>query len=347
MSLVEQFEVRGTHYEVGFAIGERFSEQIHRTLDGYPFLREQLLPYHHSTEGQVRYHDLLELNRLCYPDYLDELEGLAQGARRPFEELFLVNLRGEYQEHLRELGRGCFDCALVTDGAALMGHNEDGSPALRGSLYLVRAKVEGKPPFAALSYPGFLCGNALGFNGQGICFSVDYVRPRGTRLGVGRHFLARSLLEATSLDDAISRVTVHGRASGFGYTIGSIHERRVAYVEVAPEVHHVREIQGCYVHANHYLELVGVDQIIEPSSQARVERAHAILDSAPPTDAAGILSLLGDRANEEYPIFRRATPPDNEATLHTVLFDLDARRLRIYTGHPAQDSAESVELDLG
>ena len=347
MSLVEQFEVHGSHFEVGFAIGERFSQQIHRTLDGYPFLWEQLLPYHHSTEGQVRYHDLLELNRLCYPDYVNELEGLAQGARRPFEELFLVNLRGEYQEHLRELGRGCFDCALVTDGAALVGHNEDGSTAFQGSLYLVQAQVEGKVGFTALSYPGFLCGNAFGFNRAGICFSVDYVRPRGTKLGVGRQFIARSLLEAASLDDAIGRVTVHGRASGFGYTIGSIQERRVVYVEVAPEVHHVREIQGCYVHANHYLELVDADQITEPSSLARVERAKAILESTSPLDAEGVLSLLGDQANGEYPIYRSATPPDDEATLHTICFDLDARRLRIYTGHPVRDAAEFVELDLG
>jgi predicted choloylglycine hydrolase len=346
MSPIEPFEVHGSHYEVGLAIGERFSEQIHRALDSYPFFREQLLPYHRSPEGQVRYHDLLELNRLCYPDYVSELEGLAQGARRPFEELFLVNLRGEYREHLRELGRGCFDCALVTDGAALIGHNEDGSPSFRGSLYLVQAQVEGKPGFTALSYPGFLCGNALGFNGEGICFSIDNVRPRETKLGVGRHFIARSLLEAASLDDAIGRVTVSGRASGFGYTIGSIHERRVVYVEAAPEVHQLREIRGCYVHANHYLELAGVAQIVDPSSWTRVERANAILESGPPLDAAGVLSLLGDEANEEYPIYRTATPPDKSATFHTVLFDLDARRLRIYTGHPVRDAAEFVELDL-
>jgi predicted choloylglycine hydrolase len=347
MSMVERFEVRGSHFEVGFAIGERFSEQIHRTLDSYPFLREHLLPYHHSPEGQVRYHDLVELNRLCYPDYMNELEGLAQGARRPFEELFLVNLRGEYWEHLRELGRGCFDCALVTDDAVLIGHNEDGSPAFRDSMYLVQAKVKGKTGFTALSYPGFLCGNAFGFNAEGICFSIDNVRPRGTRLGVGRHFIARSLLEAPSLDDAIKRVTVPGRASGFGYTIGSIYERRVVYVEVTPEVHHLREIQGCYVHANHYLELADVDQIVDPSSGARVERANAILEGNPPLDAAGVLSLLGDEADEEYPIYRTATPPDKSATLHTVLFDLDARRLRIYTGHPVRDAAEFVELELG
>jgi hypothetical protein len=100
------------------------------------------------------------------------------------------------------------------------------------------------------------------------------------------------------------------------------------------------------VHANHYLELAEVAQIVDPSSRARVERANAILESGPPIDAAGVLSLLGDEANEEYPIYRTATPPDKSATFHTVLFDLDARRLRIYTGHPVRGRAEFVELNL-
>lgn len=346
MSLLEQFEASGSHFEVGLAIGQRFAEQIQQALDKYPFFQKQLLPYHRSPAGQARYQELLRLNRARYPDYVMELEGIAQGAGRPFEELFLVNMRGEYRGYLHGLRQGCFDCALVTDEAALIGHNEDGSPAFRGSMYLVHTQIEGKPAFTAFSYPGFLCGNAFGFNAEGVCFSVDYVRPRQIGIGVGRHFIARSLLEACSLDDAIERVTVPGRASGFGYTIGSIPEQRVVYVEVAPEAHHVRAIWGWYVHANHYQELTDIEQIIGPSSRARMKRANAILQDNPPPNAAGILSILGDQANKRYPIHRTAAFPDTTATLHTALFDLDARRLRIYTGHPTQAPREFVEFAM-
>ena len=119
-----------------------------------------------------------------------------------------------------------------------MGHNEDGALAFRGNIYVVHARVEGKPAFTALSYPGFLCGNAFGFNAEGVCFSIDNVRPRKPKVGVGQHFIARSLLEAYSLDDAIERMTVLGRALGFSYTIGSVRERQVVHVEVAPGTYH-------------------------------------------------------------------------------------------------------------
>jgi hypothetical protein len=235
---------------------------------------------------------------------------------------------------------------VVTDEMALIGHNEDGAPEFRGNMYVVHAKVEGKPAFTALSYPGFLCGNAFGFNAEGVCFSVDNVRPRDVRVGVGRHFVARSLLEAHSLDDAIERVTVPGRALGFSYTIGSVRERRIVHVEVSPGTYHIREVQGGYFHANHYQELTDVDQIIEPSSRVRVERAHVLLQESPPLDDAGALAVLGDQANERYPIYRTATPPDELATLCTALFDLEGRRLRIYTDHPVLAPKEFIEFTM-
>jgi predicted choloylglycine hydrolase len=347
VSLIEQFEATGSHFEVGFAIGKRFAEQIHRLFGNYRFLQQQVLPYHRTPEGQARYQELLDLNRARYPDYFAELEGLAQGAGRPFEDLFLANMRGEYREYLHELyAHGCSDCAVVTDDVALIGHNEDGEPEFRGNMYAVHAKIEGKPTFTALSYPGFLCGNAFGFNAEGVCFSIDNVRPRDARVGVGRHFIARSLLEARSLEDAIERVTVAGRALGFSYTIGSVRERRVVHVEVAPGTHHVHEIRGCYFHANHYQELTGVNQIIGPSSRARVERANVLLQDSPPLGDAGVLAVLGDQVNERYPIYRTATYPDDHATLYTALFDLDDRRLRIYTDHPVLAPKKFVEFAI-
>jgi predicted choloylglycine hydrolase len=347
VSPIEQFEATGSHFEVGFAIGKRFAEQIHRLLDNYLFLRQQVLPYHRTPEGRARYQELFDLNRARYPEYFSELEGLAQGAGRPFEELFLTNMRGEYREYLHGLQtRGCSDCAVVTDGATLIGHNEDGAPEFCGNMYIVHAKVLGKPAFTALSYPGFLCGNAFGFNAEGVCFSIDNVRPRDVRVGVGRHFIARSLLEARSLNDSIERVTVPGRALGFSYTIGSVRERRVVHVEVAPGTHHVHEIRGCYFHANHYKELTDVDQIIGPSSRARVERANVLLQEKPPLDAVGILTVLGDQASERYPIYRTATFPDEDATLNTALFDLDGRSLKIYTDHPVLAPRKFIEFAI-
>jgi hypothetical protein len=75
VSTLEQFEVRGSHFDVGFAIGVRFAGQIHRALDNYSFLQQQILPYHRTAEGQARFQEILALHRARYPDYVAELEG--------------------------------------------------------------------------------------------------------------------------------------------------------------------------------------------------------------------------------------------------------------------------------
>jgi predicted choloylglycine hydrolase len=345
-STLNQLEVRGSHFEIGLAIGERFSAQIHWALDGYSLLQEQILPFHHTPEGEARYRALLKLHQDRFPGYVSELEGVAEGARRPFQEIFLVNMRGEYKGYLGGRTQGCSDCALLTERVALIGHNEDGSPAFADNLYVLHAEVEGKQKFTALSYPGFLCGNAFGFNADGVCISVDDVRPQEIRVGVGRHFVARSLLEAHSLNEAIERATPPGRASGFSYTLGALQERRIVHVEVAPEVHHLHPIQDAFFHANHYLHLTNLAQSVSPSSRARVKRAQEIFQERPPQDAAGLLALLGDQKDEKYPIYRTATDPDADQTFCTALFDLDARTLRIYTAHPAQTPEAFSEFTI-
>jgi hypothetical protein len=65
-----------------------------------------------------------------------------------------------------------------------------------------------------------------------------------------------------------------------------------------------------------------------------------------PEDDAGVLAVLGDQASERYPIYRTATSPDDNATLSTALFDLDGRRLRIYTDHPVLAPKEFIEFNI-
>ena len=116
--------------------------------------------------------------------------------------------------------------------------------------------------------------------------------------------------------------------------------------EVSPERHHVHEVQGYYLHTNHYLNLTDVEQAIGPSSRARLARAGAICQAAPPTQMAQVLSLLGDEADHDYPIYRRASPPDRGATLCSALFDLDDRQLRIYRGHPIKEPGRTIAFNL-
>ena len=332
---------------MGAAIGRQFAGRIHAAFDNYAFLRE-MQAYHRTASGQERYSKLLEIHQDAYPHYMQELEGIAAGADRPISDVVLVNLRGEYRGYVKEADdiRGCSDCSILSDELALIGHNEDGAPAFRDHMYVIHAQVDGESAFTACSYPGFLCGNAFGYNAKGICYSVDNIRPRNIRIGLGRQFLARSLLDAESIADALVRVSPDGRASGFSYTIGSIRERRIVQAEVMPDAVCVTEIGGPNFHANHVLEIADADQTIDTSSAERVARAATLLKSNAVVRAIDILGILSDEDHETYPIFRRAIAPDKSETYCTALFDLDAREMRVYHGHPVQQSDQLTVFQM-
>jgi len=353
MKPIEQFEAGGSHREIGLAIGSHFADAIHRFFDSYERLQQQLLPFYRTASGKNYYQSFLALHRSRFPAYVSELEGIAEGAKRPFEEVFLVNLRGELTGLMPPDSRtgdapvqGCTDCLVLTAESALIGHNEDGSPASWGRLYVVTVKLDDGPAFSALSYPGFLPGNAFGFNQSGILHTVNHVAPRPIKVGLSRHFLARSLLDARSLDEAIGNITESDRASGFNYNIGSLAERRVVSVEVAPQRHHVHEVQGYFSHTNHYIELNEPQQEISQSSRKRLERSMAIGRTAAPGQADQVLAVLGNRDDRDYPIYRDAAPPDTDATLCSALYDLDGRELRIYYDHPVRAPNKYLKFSL-
>jgi hypothetical protein len=356
MKTIKQIDVHGNHYDVGRAIGLQFSAAIHHFFENYDFLQKQLLPFFNTSTGNRFYNSYLKIHQTRYPGYVAELEGMAEGAARPFEEIFLANLRGEFAGLIaleQQTGNsfasadfGCTDCLALTPETALIGHNEDGPPAGLGNMFVARIAVDDCPAFHALCYPGFLPGNAFGFNDSGILHTINHVAPRPIKVGLSRHFLARSLLDAGSLDEALRRITVPDRASGFNYNIGSLSERRVVSVEVAPESHHVHEVQGCYTHTNHYFELKNQKQEITPSSRNRLERAMNLCQATPPAAAGHVLALLSDQTDRDYPIYRDAIPPDEDATLCSALYDLDNRELRIYWDHPVRKPEENIKISL-
>ncbi len=326
---------QGTGQELGYAIGRQFGRQIRESLAENTELADRFRPYHQSVPGRRLYARLLALHEQHYGDYVAELRGCAQGAQVPFEDLWLINLRGEYRGYAAagaeaDIGE-CSTCSLMTADHAAFGHNEDGAQYYLHRSYLIHVQAAGKISFLALCYPGFLPSNAFGANQCGLCYSINNVRPNRIEEGLGRHYLARSLLQATSLDDAVACLGKEPRAAGFNFTLASIAERKILNVEVSPTQIHQQEISGRYFHANHYRHLQ-LDQQCEPSSVARQQRAASILESGCPASVDGVIKVLQDQAHPQLPIWRRGQAPDPAITLLSAVFDLDAPSLSIYPG---------------
>ena len=72
----------------------------------------------------------------------------------------------------------------------------------------------------------------------------------------------------------------------------------------------------------------------------------ALCRSTFPSNSGHVLALLSDQADRDYPIYRDATFPDDNATLCSGLFDLDNHQLHIYWDNQHREPDKSMKFTL-
>ncbi|KAK9276361.1 hypothetical protein L1049_005893 [Liquidambar formosana] len=346
---LEMFEVGPCEdsYEMGFLVGERFSNLIRSRLARDLILQHQLLPFAQNPQSQPLIQMLSDANRKKFPRFWDELLGTAQGSGVPLLEIILLNFRKEILPLLPKTAiqtnadtpDDCSDVLVVSDSMAIAAHNEDANVALLGHTYLIRATYSNGLSFTAYTYAGELPSCAFGFNSHGLAFTLNSVPPSEDEIvagGIGRNFISRDLLEATSIDDALSRINSSEASVGHSYNLIDIGARKILNVETASRNRVSSQEVGAmpFFHANMYLHLQ-VQQVQDENSISRQKRAAWL----PKQSKKDILSLLGDKNDSKYPIYM--TGP-TLYTLCTAVIDLDEQTLSIIEGNPKKSEVSFV-----
>jgi len=146
-----------------------------------------------------------------------------------------------------------------------------------------------------------------------------------------RHFTALCLFVSKAIDDTFSldqRICSPGVSVGHSYNLMDVRGRRIVNVETASGNRFAVHEAGAtpFFHANMYRHLQ-VKQVQDENSMSREKRAAQCSVDSKET----ALSLLGDTADDKYPIYM--TGPTLH-TLCTVLVDLDKETMTIYKGNP-------------
>ncbi|XP_030530354.2 uncharacterized protein LOC115740863 [Rhodamnia argentea] len=339
---LEMFEVGPceTPFQMGFLIGRRFSRLIQSRLSRDLILQNQLLPWARAPESRPLLESLCGNNRNKFPRYWDELVGTAEGSGVPVLDVVLINFRKEILPFIPEKepksdppekAIECSDVLVVSKSMAAAGHNEDANVALVGHTYLIKGTLSNGLCFISYTYAGELPSCAFGFNNNGMGFTLNAVPPSKEEIvagGIGRNFISRDLLEATSMTDATSKIRSAEASVGHSYNLIDLKARRISNIETASgnrlSVNEVDETP--FFHANMYLHLL-VKQVEDENSKSRQTRAAVL----PKNSKQDFLSLLGDTDDAKYPIYMSGPML---YTLCTALVNLDERTLSIIKGNP-------------
>lgn len=298
--------------------------------------------------------------------YLEEIEGIAEGAAVDDLDVLAINVRTEIMfaatardaDAARRLPGECSAFAALpgrtADGRLLIGQNWDWLPHAAETTVVIEARQDDRPDYVTVVEAGLLA--KFGLNSSGIALLTNALVSAADTgaLGVPFHVLLRAILDAETPSDAVAALARAQRASSANYLIG--HEHGIAIdVEAPPgDVSLLRLIypeHGLLLHTNHFLGRLDrrdVSILAMPDSPIRLARLRQLFAEHPePLDVPFLQAVLADHVT--YPLGvcchpdPRLPEPERSLTLAAAVIDVAERTLWLAPGNPCETPFEQLD----
>ncbi|MGA7192063.1 MAG: C45 family peptidase [Anaerolineales bacterium] len=348
--------ISGTHREMGRQIGEACRKQVkHSIKSGRNLLSEAYNELELTWEGaRIKARKYMLFAQKYYPQYVEELAGIAEGANVSVDDVSVVNVMEALTDDALQLTR-CTSFAISDDctanGHVLLAHNEDWVPEDEDDVFIIHATPKNECPFLAMTYGCWLPN--IGFNAYGIAQLCDSVFPNDSRIGIPRVVVSRAVLASKTPDRAIQSVLPVQRAAGYNHLLA--HESGELYsVEVSARHFAILNgDDGYIVHTNHYLSPTMQEFEREPvgmiASQVKYFRARRLVKRDDQHTIATLKAIQRDHVNYSRAICNHSIdasdPLDRGKTINAMVIDLTAREMHIAWGNPCENPYHTYHLD--
>jgi isopenicillin-N N-acyltransferase-like protein len=348
--------IGGTHREMGRQIGQACAPQVRHSIENARALLDSAYGELELTwdGAQIQARKYIPFAQERYPQYVEELMGIAEGADVPFHDLAVLNAMEAVTMdalHLTKCTSMAVNDERTSDGHVLVAHNEDWLPEDEPDICVVHATPDGEPPFLAMTYGGLLPN--IGFNAAGVAQCCDSVRPTDSRIGIPRVIVSRAVLAARTPTEAIRHMLVPHRAAGYNHLLA--HESGELYnVEVsALRFAILYANDGCVAHTNHYLDPTMLAIEDEPdelvSSRVRYFRALHLLQRTRLHTVKSLQAIQRDHVSSPDSVCNHRVdaqdPLDRGKTIAAPVMDLTARAMHLAWGNPCQNPYHTFHLE--
>jgi isopenicillin-N N-acyltransferase-like protein len=339
---IPMIEARGSHREVGQQIGQGCQAQIRNMLASLYTELPDGITWPEMLEQSQRY---LAFSREIYPQYVEELEGIAEGADVPFDEVFLSMC-----EELWEAAawRGCTDMAArgraTLDGSTLVAHTNDLLLQAEENLVILKIQAGNEPQFLGVS-PGGIAISA-GFNAAGISLTGNQLDNNDIRTGVPRLLVVRAILASRYLSEAMDHCLLAKRASSYNNVLADANGEVYSMEGSATDCQPIYIENEILAHTNHYVSPAmrhfEADRNSLGNSVLRYNRAMRLLrENYGQLTPELFQKLLADHAGYPTSICKHGT---ETVTVFSVIIQLE--QLRAWIGRGRACETEYVEYRL-
>ncbi|MBQ9058839.1 MAG: hypothetical protein IJ125_06615 [Atopobiaceae bacterium] len=356
-TIFEYIEIEGTPREIGLQQGEAFKRQIRGSIKTYT---DMFRDYSNLEWDRAK-----ELSRYFIPmieefnhDYIEEMQGVAEGAGLDFEDILALNCRSELVFVGAEMDKqdgGCTSIGVSSDvganGHCYVAHNWDWKTSQRPNEVMMKVKqTNGKPTFLTITEAGII--GKTGFNSAGISVVLNALSTNQSPAGIPLHMAMRAILDAETLFEAIGVATKMPLGCCASFLIGS-RGGEVINLEIENEDFDVLyPSDGIIVHTNHFLSprlprypRKDTTKYKLPDSFVRCGRADK-LARAKGTDIGpdDLKEILKDHTEWPCSICRHDNPKIDPGlsmgTVFSIIIDHEAGDVYFCKGNPCETDYE-------
>ena len=298
-----------------------------------------------------------------FPDLLDEIKGIAEGAERDVEEIIALNARTELLFGEPTLDEGCTIAVILpeaTGGRTLIGQNWDWKSACRDLPVVLRVRPDEGPAFMTFVEAGILARHGLNEAGVGTCGSfIGCDHP--PHAGVPIALIRRAVLQSRTFPEAIGRVVRSPHSFSSNHVLAHRDGEAIDLETTPDRVFPMYAEDGILTHSNHFIAGMGHvrDMGIElfPDSLIRYRRLRKGLGDRPrPLGVEDFQAALADHFGFPHSVCRhpqeegQQTGGDPRAvivTVASVVMDLTDARMWVAPGAPCETPYTLYSLEAG
>jgi isopenicillin-N N-acyltransferase-like protein len=284
-------------------------------------------------------------SRAVYPQYIEELEGIAEGAQVPFEEVFLTmceELWESYSWH------GCTDMAArgkaTLDGTTLLAHTNDLLPKSEALLVILKIKAPNEPEFLGISSGGIAI--SAGYNAAKISLTGNQLDSNDVRPGVPRLLVVRAILGSRTLSEAMTHCLLPSRASSYNNVLADGSGEVFSMEGSATDLEAIYISDDVMAHANHYtapaMRRFERDRSSLANSIIRHNRADYLLRQNFGKHTPELFrTLLADHAGYPTSICKHG---EVTQTVFSIIIQLETLKAWIGRGHACETEYVAYQL---
>lgn len=344
------YNLRGPSYEIGYTHGKVACGQIQRSIQTYKAMFHDFagLSWDEALRCSREY---LPSIKAYAPDLIEEMQGIADGAKLQFNEILALNCRSELA--LNNASGGCTSLAFVDAERVFLAQNWDWKATQSEAVIVLVIEGDNKPKITMITEAGIV--GKIGFNSYALGVCLNALVSTGAKPGVPLHIVLRRILESKNLGDAVKAVDIANIASAANFLIAS-GEGEALNIEATPNGYQVLARDNHFIcHTNHFLSpLFATEDLgksLLPDTFVRLSRVTSLIRAVGKIKTPQqIQAILSDHLNFPNSICRHEDGNDSVgkrmATVFSVIMDLQNKKFLYCKGKPCGSEFEEIKAKI-